>query len=490
MNHSNKPMKTLILLLSPILFISCDLKQPDRAPNVLWIVVEDMSPHFGYNGETLITTPHVDQMAAEGVVFERAYVSAPVCSTSRSALITGMNQTSIGVHNHRSSKAVEIHLPEGMKTVPEYFKEAGYHTSNQRLRDLDRWRNPGKEDYNFVYSTEQLYDGIDWKERDKGQPFFAQIQLGGGKSRNAKPPTLVDPDQVVLPPHYPDDPVLREDWAAYLNSVKQVDLQVEKIFSRLREEGLLETTVVFFFTDHGISHARAKQFCYEEGSHIPLIIWGERFVGKGTRTELVSHIDIAATSLALAGIPVPPGMEARPLFGDDAVPRDYVITARDRCDETVDRIRSVRKGDFLYIKNYLHQRPLLQPNAYKDFKSFMKRLRKLHETGQLSPLQERILFAKERPAEELYHLAADPNQYENLAADPKFKEQLEDMRTILSDWEERTGDQGRTLESYETYASEIEPFVARLEGPRNRPDRARAMRNNMALMKQWASEGK
>jgi arylsulfatase A-like enzyme len=485
-------MKHLLLLLSSLLLISCGPKDDPPRPNILWVVVEDMSPHFGYNGETLIQTPHVDQMAQEGVIFERAYVSAPVCSTARSALITGMNQTSIGAHNHRSSQGneVKIHLPEKVRTLPEIFREAGYYTCNQRLRGTDRWGEKGKEDYNFVYRSEDLYDAPDWTGREAGQPFFAQIQLGGGKNRNAQPPTLVDPDDVVLPPHYPDDPVLRKDWARYLNSVQWVDIQVGVIFQRLEEEGLLDNTVVFFFTDHGISHARAKQFCYEEGAHIPLIAWGQPFIGKGVRSELVSHIDIAATSLFLAGIPLPEAMEARSLFGPDAEPRDYVITARDRCDETVDHIRSVRRGDYLYIKNYLHQRPLLQPNAYKDSKAILKRLRELHEKGSLNDLQERILFAEERPREELYHLKTDPNQYTNLVADPDYGSELKEMRKILSDWEERTGDRGRTPEPYEIYAKEIEPFVRVLEGPRNQPDRAQAVRDNMALMKKWHEEGK
>ncbi len=462
----------------------------DQPPNILWIVVEDMSPHFGYNGETLIQTPHVDGLADEGVVFERAYVSAPVCSTSRTALITGMNQTTIGVHHHRSSRVTEIRLPEGMQTVPELFREAGYFTCNQRLRGTDRWGEKGKEDYNFVYQTEDLYASKDWSERAAGQPFFAQVQLGGGKTRNAKPPTLVDPDDVVLAAHYPDDQVLKEDWAAYLNSVKLVDLQVGAIMQRLEDEGLIDSTVVFFFTDHGISHAWAKQFCYEEGAHIPLIVRGSPFVGTGTRSELVSHIDVAASSLHLAGIPIPESMEARSLFGPEAQPREYVITARDRCDETVDRIRSVRKGNYLYIKNYLNQRPMLQPNAYKDFKPILKRLRELHAKGKLNDLQERVLFAAERPREELYNLETDVNQYTNLAADPEQKSRLEEMRNILSEWEQRTGDQGRTPEPEEIYTQEIEPFIKSLEGPRNQLDRARAMRANVDLMLQWSEQGK
>lgn len=459
-------------------------------PNILWILIEDMSPHFGYNGEAQVSTPHVDRLAEQGVVFDRAYVSSPVCSVARSALITGMHQNTIGVHNHRSSQGIiEIHLPVGMQTIPEYFKEAGYFTANQRLRGLDRWGEVGKEDYNFVYERDDLYDAADWAGRAEGQPFFAQIQLGGGKTRGAQPPNSVDPETVVLPPHYPNDPVLKEDWARYLNSVQLVDQQVDAILKRLESEGLLETTVIFFLTDHGISHARGKQFLYEEGTHIPLIVWGENFVGSGVRPELVNHIDVAATSLDLAGIEIPDYMQARTLFGESAEPRQYVISARDRCDETVDRIRSVRMGDYLYIRNYLPLRPLLQPNAYKDRKAWMIRLRELHEAGQLNQLQERLLFAGQRPEEALYNVALDRHQYINLASEPNMQSTLEAMRAILQEWEVRANDQGRTLEPHSVVVKENQLFIESLI-ERGQPNRVKVMRDNLDLMERWANAGK
>lgn len=480
---------TLIILVTVL--ANFNLKAEDLRPNIIWIVVEDISSNFGYNGETLIQTPNVDKLANEGVVFNRAYVTAPVCSASRSALITGMYQTSIGAHNHRSSNGIiEINLPENIKTIPEYFREAGYYVSNQYLQNEDDWTRKGKEDYNFVYKTDELYDGLDWKGKDEDQPFFGQIHLLGGKKRQVQLNTMVDPDDVVLPPHYPNDQVLREDWARYLNSVKNVDNQVGIIFDRLKEENLLENTVVFFIADHGISHARGKQFCYEEGAHIPMVVWGQKYVGEGVREELVNHIDLAATSMYLAGIEIPDYMQSRPLFGEDAEPREFVITARDRCDETVDHIRSVRKGDYLYIKNYLYKRPLLQPNAYKDRKEILIRLRELHKEGKLNSLQERLLFADERPYEELYNVELDRNQYVNLANDKNMQEQLREMRIILNDWEIRTNDQGRTIELEEVYEKEMEPILKSVENNTRLPNRTKILRKNIAIMKQWAAEGK
>lgn len=483
-------MKKLIFTLVSILGLSLGLKAGDPPPNIIWIIVEDMSPNFGYNGETLIQTPNVDKMAGEGVVFERAYVTAPVCSASRSALITGMYQTSIGAHNHRSSNGIiEIHLPEQVRTIPEYFREAGYYVTNQYL-DGDKWTRKGKEDYNFVYNSEDLYDGIDWSGRDANQPFFSQVHLRGGKKRNVQLPEMVDPDDVLLPPHYPDDPVFRKDRAQYLNSVKEVDNEVGILFDRLEEENLLDNTIVFFITDHGISHVRGKQFCYEEGAHIPMVVWGEKYVSKGVRKDLVSQIDLAATSMYLAGIKIPDYMEARSLFGKDASRREFVITARDRCDETVDHIRSVRKGEYLYIKNYLYKRPLLQPNAYKDKKEILVRLRELHQEKKLNSLQERLLFADERPYEELYNISLDENQYVNLATDRNMQAQLEQMRAILNKWETATNDQGKTIESEDVYEKEMEPILKSVANNPRLPHRAEVLQKNMALMKKWAAEGK
>jgi len=161
--------------------INNETASADR-PNILWLIVEDMSANFSCYGETQIKTPHVDQLAAQGVQFNKAFVTAPVCSAARSALITGMYQTSIGAHHHRSGRGpVKIHLPKGIKTIPELFQAAGYYTCNGEIKN-----RPGriaKTDYNFSYS-DTIYDGNDWSGRKEGQPFFAQIQLKGGKMRH------------------------------------------------------------------------------------------------------------------------------------------------------------------------------------------------------------------------------------------------------------------------------------------------------------------
>lgn len=456
-----------------------------KRPNIVWIIAEDMSCHFGYQGETTIKTPNVDRLAGEGIVFDAAYITCPVCSPSRSALITGMYQTTIGAHNHRSFRGVLKHdLPAPVRTIPEYFKEAGYYVCNGANAGAT---GPGKTDYNFTYPND-LYDGADYAGRAPDQPFFMQFQLHGGKKRDAKVPNPVSPEAVTLPPYYPDDPVMRKDWAEYLNSVMNVDREVGEIMARLKADGLEEDTVVFFITDHGISHARGKQFLYEEGTHIPFIVWAPGRIPAGEiRRDYVTQIDLAATSLYFAGIPIPEHLESRPLFGPGARPRDYVISARDRCDETVDRIRSVRKGRYTYIRNYYPERPYLQPNAYKDAKEIVVRLRQLYVEGKLAGHPAERLFTVPRPKEELYDREQDPWEMNNLADDPAYAETLALMRGILDDWIKETNDKGQTPETEAAYDADMAVY---LEGQKRSPDYVDIVKRNIAQMKAWAAEGK
>ena len=416
-------------------------------PNVVWFVVDDMSANFSCYGEKTIQTPYVDQLAKEGLRFTRAYATSSVCSTFRSALITGMYQTTIGAHHHRSGHGTHrITLPDGVRPVPSLFQEAGYYTCiGSGLQELDFRSQPfststrsrlGKTDYNFDWDR-SIYDSHDWSDRKKEQPFFMQIQLHGGKLRGASTAhyekldeqvkdifgKVTAPNVVDLPPYYPRDPVLLKDWSTYLDTVQITDHHVGLVIKRLRDEQLLDNTLIIFFTDHGISHARGKQFLYDEGTHIPLIVRGPG-VPSGTRSDLVEHIDIAALSLAAAGIAVPAAMQGQNILSPNYQPKQAVYAARDRCGEAADRIRSVRTENYLYIRNYYPQRPHLMPSNYKDSKLIIKRLRELHEQDALNSLSKRLLFAPTRPAEEFYFYGHDRWQTENLADDPDHADAL------------------------------------------------------------------
>lgn len=477
------------LLLAPLGAVpAASAPTPLEKPNILWIVMDDVGAELPCYGEKKIQTPNIDRLVREGTRFDRAFLTASVCSPSRSAMITGMYQTSIGAHHHRSGRGtVKIHLPAGVEPVPGLFQRAGYFTCNGDYPA--KGKRLGKTDYNFEWDA-KIYDGNDWSERRPGQPFFAQIQLWGGKNRNGSGRwyrevapkalgTLTKPQAVTLPPYYPRDPVLLEDWAQYLDCIRFCDQQVGEILKRLEAEGILDQTLIILMGDNGISHARGKQFLYDEGIRTPFIVRGPGIARGVVRPDLIEHIDMAATSLAGAGLPVPAWMQGRNILAKDYPRREVVFAARDRCDETVERIRSVRTEQFKYIRNFHPQRPLLQPNAYKDAKPFMPRLRELHAQGQLSKLQEEILFSPTRPAEELYDVQADPFETRNLAGDPKFRATLETLRARLDRWRVETHDRGP--ESEAMYDSDMAVYL-------QKPNPV--VEQNIKLMKQWAKEGR
>jgi arylsulfatase A-like enzyme len=381
--------------------------------------------------------------------------------------------------------------------VPALFQQAGYYTCiGNGLVDARSAQSGqselGKTDYNFEWDR-RVYDGADWSGRRPGQPFFMQVQLPGGKLRGETDASAqrlseragevlgdsVAPERVTLPPYYPRHPVLLRDWAAYLDAVRFTDRHVGEVLARLEREGILDQTLIIFMTDHGISHARGKQFLYNEGTHIPLVARGPGVPRGVVRDDLIEHIDVAAVSLAAAGIPIPSTMQAQNVLADDYRPREAVFAARDRCDETVDRIRSVRTERFLYIRNFHPQRPHLQPNAYKDGKSIIQALRKLHEESVLDELTERLLFSPTRPAEELYEWRSDRWQVRNLAGDPAYAEMLATLRARLKRWMDENADD--SPESEVRYDSDMRVYRGK-----GNP----AIERNIALMKQWAAEGK
>ncbi|MEW4490996.1 sulfatase [Thalassoglobus sp. JC818] len=486
------------LILSLIVLTSWASKHvvAQERPNILWIFVDDQSRHYGFNGESLVDTPTMDRLAAEGTLFTNTVVTAPVCSTSRSSLITGMCQTSIGAHHHRSGRGTEkIRLPDHIRMIPEYLKEAGYFTSlgtATTAATSTAARRLGKSDYNFEWS-EDVYDSSDWSGREPGQPFFAQVMLLGGKARpqarKSNKIPHVNVDDVVLPPYYPDHPVIREDWAAYLDTFTLVDREVEAIVDRLAKDGDLENTIIFFLTDHGVSHARGKQYCTDEGIMVPFFVYGPGRIDAGIeRDEMVAHIDVAASTLFFAGLSIPDYMEARTLFGPDASPRDYVVSARDRCDETYDRIRSVRTQTVKYIRNGYPERPHLLPNVYKDQKEIYQALREWHRAGKLNDLQETLLFSKTRPEEELYDLENDPWELNNLADSAEYQPQLREMSQLLDQWIEETGDQGQNVEPMEMYDSDMAVYLQSMTS--KKPERLPLIQKNIDQMKRWWREGK
>lgn len=432
-----------------------------QKPNILWIYLEDTAPLMHCYGNPLVATPHIDSLAMKGVLFNNVIMPAPVCSASRSSIITGMMATTIGAHNHHSSRNEEgaIYLPRSMKTVPELFKKEGYFTFNN-----------GKDDYNFIYDRRELYDQdytyhplygkggvrLQLANLEKKQPFFGQIQLYGGKEIfnskfKDKVVAPVDRSKIELPPYLPDHPVILEEYANHLDAIQITDDKVGGILKELRENNLLNNTIVFFFSDHGMRLTRNKQFLYDGGLQVPLIIADFRkdhdiFRAGSVNNDLIAGLDLGTTSLGLAGIPIPDYMEGRNFMDETVAAREYVISTRDRCDFTIDRIRSVRSKKYKYIRNFMTDRPYTQP-TYMDYDGvpFVKVMKQLHAENKLNPVQDQFML-NNRPSEELYDLKTDPFELNNLAENQKYSTVMEKYRTVLQQWILDTDDKGQYKE--------------------------------------------
>ena len=409
--------------------VSTVFKETDKTtsnPNILWIVADDLGVDLGCYGNDLIYTPNIDKLASQGVRYNNMFTVAAVCSVSRSAMITGMYPTSIDCHQHR--KQFKDSLPDPVKPITEYFKEAGYYVTNK-----------GKTDYNFIHSQENLFDGAQLKNRKEGQPFFAQIQIFyPHRPFKADPSHPINPDNVKLPPYYPNHPIARKDWALYLETIQYVDKEVGEILNKLDRDGLAENTVVFFLGDQGRPMVRSKQFLYDSGVRTPLIVrWPGKIKAGTVNNDLVNNLDIAPTSLSIANIEIPEHIQGKD-FLQDSTPRDFVYGMRDRRDETVDRIRMIRSKDYKYIRNFYTDRPYTQFNAYKkNFYPVLTLMQIMYKKGELNEAQAPF-FSDYRPAEEFYDLNKDPYELNNLADSEDYKSQKEVLKNQLDKWLKET----------------------------------------------------
>lgn len=444
-------------------------EEPDDRPNILWITCEDISPNLGCYGDTVSKTPFLDKLASEGIRYTNAFSCAGVCAPSRSSIITGMYQTSIGTHNMRTgedvfgiskgvyNKNIGLIDPEG-NTVPEYstvippfvkcfteyLRMNGYYCTNN-----------SKTDYQFappITAWDECSDKAHWRNRPKGKPFFAVFNfLITHESRiwmKKNDPLLINLNSPSLPPYFPEDSVVRQDVARDYSNIAELDKLVADLVQQLKDDGLLENTIIFFFSDHGGPLPRGKREIYDSGIHTPLII---RFPnGKYAGTvcnDLVSYVDLAPTVLSLADIKPLKYMQGQPFLGKYKAKgaRKYIFAARDRMDAKYDRVRIVRNHDFLYVKNFRPDLPNYQDIIYRKQMDMMNELLLLHKEGKLNEVQE-IWFRDHKPVEELYLVNEDPFQIHNIAEDPEYASQLKVMRKALDNWLKDVGDQGSVPE--------------------------------------------
>lgn len=394
-------------------------------PNILWITIEDWGPDLSCYGTKGVYTPHLDQLASEGIRYRRAFTTAPVCSASRSAMMTGFHQNYIRAHQHRTYNKQP--LPHGIKPIPTLFAEAGYFTCLMS----------NKIDCNFTPdSKKDLFMGSDWKERQVGQPFFARITFGGThRAWKRDPERPIHIKDVELPPYYPDTPFVRRDWANGLEQVQLVDRQVGALLQRLEAEGLADNTIVFFIADHGRCHIRGKQFLYDGGIHIPMLMrWPGKVSPGQVSDKLVMSIDICATILEAAGITPLVPLHGKSLFSDDVKNRKYVFAARDKMDEVHDAMRAIRSKDYKLILNLMPERPWCQYSRYKESAyPVLAEMNVMNLKGQLTP-EQAAFMASSKPEIELFDLRKDPYEVHNVADDPKYSKVKAELLAELATW--------------------------------------------------------
>lgn len=415
-------------------------------PNVLWILAEDLGPQLGCYGEKLVRTPHLDELAAQGVRFGCAHTTAPVCSAARSAFNVGLYQTTTGTHQHRSHRKDGYRLPDGARLLSHRLRDAGYFTANV-LDFAPGARGQGKTDFNF-HLDEKPFEGTHWSQRRAGQPFFAQVNFqathkGPAFVEARKQAERIDPARVALPPYYPDHPVVRDEVANYLDCVNLLDRKVGTLLDCLRRDGVLDNTVIFFMGDNGRCLLRGKQWLYDAGTHVPLIVKAPGADKPGSvREDPVISLDVTAQILRSAGLELPELFHGQPLWGGRTKPRSHIVTARDRCDMTRDRIRAVRDRRWKYIRNFMPERPYTQHNNY-ILKEYPTRtvLEDLHKQGKLNAVQS-LFMAPRKPEIELYDTHADPHEVRNLAGEPGQRERVRTMGAILDRWMKETADRG------------------------------------------------
>ena len=427
----------------PILFlfiVTANLHSADR-PNIVWIVSEDNSIHYlkhFFKGGA--EAPNIEALANHGLTFDHAFSNAPVCSVARTTLATMCYGPRIGTQFHRKYQQAE--MPDGLRMFPAYLRDAGYYTTNN-----------SKKDYNAVEGKgvwDESSNKASWRNRpDSGQPFFHMESHGQSHESSLHfkqetyetEKTIHDPAAVPLAPYFPDTPLFRYTHARYLDRMQVIDGIVGNTVAKLKEDGLLENTFVFYFGDHGGVLPRGKGYAYESGLHVPLVVRvPEKFrhlvhSDDGARVSgFVSFIDFGATALHLAGVPLPGGIDGRPFLGDgitlqEANQRDESFGYADRFDEKYDFIRSLRKGRYHYLRCYQPYLPDGLNNNYRYKMLAFAEWRDLFNAGKLSgpPLQ----FFQAKPVELLFDVEADPHGVTNLAGDPAHANALRNLRDRL-----------------------------------------------------------
>ena len=457
-------------LILPLLFLAaCSNDEANdkeqRLPNILWLVAEDLSPVIAPFGDSTIVTPHLSRLAEEGIRYTNVYSVCGVCSPSRSALATGLYPTRIGAHHMQIGNIppamkgnpavmdfIRQYMPEGLdpyEVVPppyvklhsEFLRELGYYCSNN-----------AKEDYQFApspFSWDESSATAHWRNRKEGQPFFSVFNfMITHESRiwmKAQDTLWVDADlEVPIPNYLPDSEVSRKDIRRMYSNVAEMDHRVAELLQQLEEDGELENTIVFWYTDHGGPLPRQKRLLYDSGLKVPMIIRFPGAEGAGSiDSQMISFVDFLPTLLSLAGRESPEYLDGRAFLGayESANDRQYIHAAADRFDEHADMIRAVRDGRYKYLRNYRPKQSYYLPLSFREQMALMQEMLKMRDAGRLDEL-ESLWFRSFKPEEELFDCENDPEELFNLAGDPQYAEILAELSAECDRWMDEVDDMG------------------------------------------------
>lgn len=453
--------KYFLFFIGLLFLASCNLKDNEdksdkvSSPNILWITCEDMSPHLGCYGDSVVQTPVLDSLARLGVRYTNVFSVSGVCAPSRAALITGMYPTAIGAQHmrtvSRTSALDKISDPEllaipvyeavpppEVKCFTEYLRAEGYYCTNNSKTDY-QFRKP-------ITAWDESSDTAHWRNRAPGQPFFSVFNITTTHEsqvwRRANEPLTVDPKKVDVPPYYPDSPIIRRDIARHYSNIEIMDTQVSKILNQLDNDGLTDSTIIFFYSDHGDGLPRAKRWIYDSGLKVPLIIKYPDQRNAGTvDDQLISFVDFAPTVLSLVSVAPPAYMQGQAFLGKykTSSQRNYIFAAKDRMDPAIDCRRTVRDNRYKYIRNYMPEKPYVQFLPYRDQMDLMQELFRFEKEGKLNNVQQ-LFFRKTKPKEEFYDTWNDRHEINNLADEPGYDSIITKYRKRLDEWIDMTGD--------------------------------------------------
>ncbi|MEH6588457.1 MAG: sulfatase-like hydrolase/transferase [Halioglobus sp.] len=449
-------------------------------PNILLLMAEDMSPRVGAFGDAVAVTPNLDALAEQGVRYPNVFTTAGVCAPSRAGHILGMHQISTGTQHMRTSSRPEGDYyavpPEVVKAYPELLRAAGYYTYTDFKLDY-QFSHANANSGPFTIWDAQASAAVKWRDRAEGQPFYGLINfmethesgvftpLGTMPNSfihllmqgmrawrlDSEMPEVVSPEQVVVPPYYPDTPTVREDMSRHYNNIALMDRRVGEILAQLEADGLAENTIVIWTTDHGDGLPRAKRELHDAGTRVPMIIrWPERLRPEQLRPgqmdeRLLSFVDLAPTILKLAGVEAPDYLHGHDFLDATQTPRTYVLSSRDRIDEIPDRQRSVRDEHFRYIRSWHPELAMGHPLKFRDNINMVREMRELYTAGSLNTDQAR--WFEPVGEERLFDIKADPFELTNLTGDPAYANDLQRLRDALEQELTRVGDLGEQSEA-------------------------------------------